>query len=84
MRDVQLMMAFMIYYLITALALMLSFICKVAHMPANLAFQILILASDLLVRLTIPISEVEYEYMMNNPIPFKGLEGEEVTIDYQR
>ena len=74
----------MIYYLITALALMLSFICQMAHMPANLVFQILILSSDILVRLTIPISEVEYENMMNNPIPFKGLEGEEVTIDFQR
>ena len=55
-----------------------------AHMSANFVFQILILSSDILVRLTIPISEVEYEYMLDNPIPFKGLEGEEVTIDYQK
>ena len=75
-------MAFIIYYFITALALVLHFVCLIAHIPAKLVSQALIFLSNMLVSLTIPISEEEYEYMLNNPIPFKGLEGEEVNCSF--
>ena len=68
------------YYIIRIVASTLAFICSIADIPVNLLFRALIFMADVLHSLTIPISEEDFEYAMDNPIPFKGLEGEEVVM----
>ena len=72
-------LAYIIWYFIRMVAAIFGFICSIADIPANLLFRGLLFISDALHNLTIPISEEDYEYLLNNPIPFKGLEGEEVN-----
>ena len=78
MSFMLMILAYIIWYFIRMVAAIFGFICSIADIPANLLFRGLLFISDVLHNLTIPISEEDYEYLLNNPIPFKGLEGEEV------
>merc|ERR1719430_1530825 len=70
-----------IFQVMSFLLLILAYIIwNIADIPANLLFRALMFMADGLHSLTIPISEEDYEYMLDNPIPFKGLEGEEVVM----
>ena len=80
MSFLLLILAYIIWYFIRIVASIFAFICNIADIPANLLFRALIFMADGLNSLTIPISEEDYEYMLDNPIPFKGLEGEEVVM----
>ena len=80
MSFLLLILAYIIWYFIRIVASIFAFICNIADIPANLLFRALIFMADGLHNVTIPISEEDYEYMLDNPIPFKGLEGEEVVM----
>ena len=80
MSSMLMILAYIIWYFIRVVASIVAFICSIADIPANLLFRALIFMVDMLHNLTIPISEDDYEYAMDNPIPFKGLEGEEVVM----
>ena len=78
--SMMMILAYIIWYFIRIVASIFAFICSIADIPANLLFRALIFMTDVLNNLTIPISEDDYEYMLDNPIPFKGLEGQEVVM----
>ena len=80
MSSILVILANIIWYIIKIVATTLAFICSIVDIPANLLFRALIFMADVLHSLAIPISEEEYEYAMDNPIPFRGLEGEEVVM----
>ena len=52
----------------------------IVYIPAGVISQGLIFLADFLDYLAIPISEEEYEYMLDIPIPFRGLGGEMVVM----
>merc|ERR1719228_463243 len=52
----------------------------IVYIPAGIISQGLIFLADNLDYLIIPISEKEYEYMLDIPIPFRGMDGEMVDM----
>ena len=79
MSFMLMILAYSILYFIKIVTAIFAFICSIAIIPANLLFGALMFLSDVMHNLTIPISEEDYEYRLDNPIPFKGLEGKEVN-----
>ena len=73
-------LAYIDLYFIKIIASIFAFICSIAIIPTNLLFGARMFTSDVLHNLTIPISKEDYEYRLDNPIPFKGLEGKEVQL----
>ena len=54
--------------------------CTLTTIPMKLFLDLCLFVSEFLEKLSIPISEGDYEYMLNKPIPFRGLEGEEIVM----
>merc|ERR1712142_384668 len=80
MAFVLMILAYIIWYIIRIVASCVGFICNIADIPANLLFRALLFITNMLDNFTVPISEEDYEYLLDNPIPFKGLEGEDVVM----